>query len=134
MLLRADELPVHQITETLAAVEGSDPQWNDDPAMKKWRVFMKEYYPEGNTNDDNNVYGYTVSQGLVQVLKQCGDDLTRANVMRQAANLKDFEPDLVLPGIKVNTSPTDFYPIEQVQMLKFVGNRWERFGSILADR
>jgi branched-chain amino acid transport system substrate-binding protein len=114
--------------------DSSDPQWANDPGMNKWRAFMNKYYPEGNQNDGNNIYGYTVAQGLVQVLKQCGDDLTRENVMRQAANLKDLELDLLLPGIKVNTSPTDFYPIEQVQLLKFVGSRWERFGSILTDR
>jgi branched-chain amino acid transport system substrate-binding protein len=113
--------------------DADDPQWANDPAMLKWRAFMKKYYPEGNEHDGGNVYGYTAAQGITQVLKQCGDDLTRENVMRQAANLKNFEPDLVLPGIKVNTSPTDYYPIEQVQLLKFAGSRWERFGEILAD-
>jgi branched-chain amino acid transport system substrate-binding protein len=111
----------------------ADPQWANDAGMLKWRAFMKKYYPEGNVNDGSNIYGYTVSQGIIQVLKQCGDDLTRENVMRQAANLKNFEPDLTLPGIKVNTSPTDYYPIQQVQLLKFAGNRWERFGDILSD-
>ena len=112
----------------------SDPQWANDKSMLEWEAFMKKYYPEGNLNDGSNIYGYTVAQGLIQVLKQCGDDLTRENVMRQAANLKDFEPSLVLPGIKVNTSPTDYYPIEQVQLLKFEGKRWVRFGEILTDR
>jgi branched-chain amino acid transport system substrate-binding protein len=111
----------------------ADPQWAKDAGMLKWRAFMKQYYPEGNEHDGSNIYGYTVAQGLIQALKQCGDDLTRENVMRQAANLKDFVPDLVLPGVKVNTSPTDYYPIEQVQLLKFVKGRWERFGEILAD-
>ncbi len=112
----------------------ADPQWANDKGMLAWESFMKKYYPEGNLNDGSNIYGYTVAQGLIQVLKQCGDDLTRENVIRQAANLKDFEPSLVLPGINVNTSPTDFYPIEQVQLLKFEGKRWVRFGDILADR
>jgi hypothetical protein len=102
--------------------------------MNKWREWMAKYQPDGNLHDGSNVYGYTVAQGLVQVFKQCGDDLTRENVMRQAANLKDFAPDLVLPGIKVNTSATDFYPIEQVQLIKFSGKVWQRFGDILADR
>jgi len=114
--------------------DADDPQWAKDPNMEKWRAWMGKYNPDANVHDGNNVYGYTVAQGLIQVLKQCGDDLTRANVMRQAANLKNFVPDLVLPGIKVNTGPTDYYPIEQVQLLKFVGSRWERFGEILADR
>src|SRR5689334_12966197 len=89
----------------------TDPQWKDDPATKKWLAWMKKYYPDGSVQDVNNVYGYTVSQALVQVLKQCGDDLTRDNVMRQVRNLKDLELPMLLPGIKVNTSPTDFYPV-----------------------
>ena len=112
----------------------SDQEWAKDPGMDKWRAWMAKYQPDGNLLDGSYVYGYTVAQGLAQVLKQCGDDLTRENVMRQAANLKNFEPDLLLPGIKVNTSPTDFYPIEQVQLIKFTGSHWQRFGEILADR
>jgi branched-chain amino acid transport system substrate-binding protein len=114
--------------------DADDAQWAKDPGMDKWRAWMAKYQPDGNLHDGSNVYGYTVAQGLVQVFKQCGDDLTRENVMRQAANLKDFAPDLVLPGIKVNTSATDFYPIEQVQLIKFSGKVWQRFGDILADR
>ena len=78
------------------------------------------------------IYAYTVARTLVQVLQQCGDDLTRANIMKQAANLKDFEPGTLLPGIKVNTSPTDFYPIEQVQLQRFKGETWELFGPMLS--
>jgi len=110
-----------------------DPAWAKDPGMEKWRAWMAKYYPDGNAHDVFNVFGYTVAQTMVQALKQCGDDLTRENVMRQAANLKNFEPDLTLPGIKVNTSPTDYYPVEQVQLIKFVGKTWERFGQILGD-
>src|SRR3989441_920437 len=98
--------------------------------VKDWLVFMQKYYPEGNTKDAFNVYGYTVAQGLVHVLKQCGKDLSRENVMRQAANIKDLALPLLLPGIKVNTSPTDFYPIEQEQLAKFDGERWALFGEI----
>ncbi len=108
----------------------TDPQWRNDAGMKDWLVFMQKYYPEGNTKDAFNVYGYPVAQGLVHVLKQCGKDLSRENVMRQAANIKDLALPLLLPGIKVNTSPTDFYPIEQEQLAKFDGERWALFGEI----
>ena len=109
----------------------NDEQWQNDPAIKDWREFMKKYYPDGSLADVNNVYGYTVAQSLVQVLKQCGDNLTRENVMRQAANLKNLELPLALPGVKINTSPTDFAPIESVQLEKFDGTRWVRFGDVL---
>jgi len=109
----------------------SDPQWNNDLAVKDWRVWMKKYYPEGDINDGLNVFGYAVAQSLIQVLKQCGDDLTRENVMRQAANLKNFEIPMLLPGIKINTSPTDFYPIEQQQLARFDGKRWVLFGEVI---
>ena len=92
---------------------------------------MKKYYPEGDIKDALNVYGYAVAQTLVQVLKQCGDDLTRENVMRQAANLKNFEVPVLLPRIRINTSATDFYPIEQVQLARFDGKRWVLFGDVL---
>ena len=91
---------------------------------------MQKYYPDGSTVDDFNVYGYTAAQGLVQVLKQAGSDLSRANVMKQAASLKDLGLPMLLPGIKVNTGPTDFYPIEQEQLAKFDGERWVNFGEI----
>ena len=108
-----------------------DPKWSDDPAMKEWLAWMKKYYPDGNVHDVFNVFGYSVAQTMVQVLKQCGDDLTRENVMRQAANLKDLQLPMLMPGIKINTSPTDFFPIEQEQMGKFNGERWVLFGKIV---
>jgi branched-chain amino acid transport system substrate-binding protein len=108
----------------------TDPQWKNDPAMKEWVAFMKKYYPEGNVEDAFNVYGPMTAQTLVQVLKQCGNDLSRANVMKQAASLQNFELPLLLPGIKINTSPTDFYPIEQEQLAKFDGERWALFGEV----
>ena len=108
----------------------TDPQWKNDQGYKDWLAFMKKYYPEGNTEDAFNVFGYTVAQGLVHVLKQCGNDLSRENVMKQAANIKDLSLPMLLPGIKVNTSPTDFYPIEQEQLVKFDGERWVLFGEI----
>ena len=108
----------------------TDPQWKSDKGFKDWTAFMQKYYPEGNLTDGSNVYGYNVAQTLVQVLKQCGNDLSRENVMRQAANIKNFELPMALPGIKVNTSPTDFYPIEQEQLIKFDGKEWVRFGEL----
>jgi len=109
----------------------TDPQWADDPALKDYQAWMKQYFSDGNIADGLNVAGYTIAQTLVQVLKQCGEDLTRENVMRQAANLKDLALPMLIPGIKVNTSPTDFYPIEQGQMMRFDGKRWVLFGPIL---
>ena len=109
----------------------TDPQWERDAAMKTWREWMKKYYPDGNTADILNVYGYAAALTLVQVLKQCGDDLTRENIMRQAASLKNLEIPVLLPGIRINTSPTDFYPIEQLQLARFDGKRWVLFGELI---
>jgi len=110
----------------------TDPTWDNDAGRKEWAAFMDKYYPEGDKASSFTVYGYTVAQTLVQVLKQCGDDLTRENVMKQAANLKSLELPMLLPGIKINTSDKDFYPIEQMQMQKFNGERWELFGPIMS--
>jgi branched-chain amino acid transport system substrate-binding protein len=108
----------------------TDPEWANDPPMKEWKAFMAKYYPEGNLQDAFNVYGVLVSQTLVQTLKQCGNDLSRANIMKQAASLKDLSLPLLLPGIKVNTSATDFYPLEQEQLIRFDGEKWVRFGEL----
>jgi branched-chain amino acid transport system substrate-binding protein len=110
-----------------------DPAWKDDPGMKKYFDFMAKYYPEGDKNSNFNTYGYATTQLLIHVLQQCGDDLTRENVMKQAASLKDVTTDIALPGIKVNTSPTDYRVNKQLQMMKFNGERWELFGPILED-
>ncbi len=107
----------------------TDPQWQKDKGFLDWLAFMKKYYPDGNLTDGGNVFGYSVAQTLVQVLKQCGNDLSRANVMRQAASL-NLELPLLLPGIKITTSPTDFAPIKQEQLVKFDGKEWIRFGEI----
>jgi branched-chain amino acid transport system substrate-binding protein len=109
----------------------TDPQWKDDPAVKEWEAFMKKYYPEGNLLDASNMYAYTVAQTAHQVLKQAGDNLTRANIMKQAANLKGHRPETLLPGIRINTTADDFAPIESEQLIRFTGERWERFGAIL---
>jgi branched-chain amino acid transport system substrate-binding protein len=110
----------------------TDAQWKDDKGMKTWNEFLDKYYPEANRADASVMFGYTVAQGLVHVLKACGDNLTRENVMKQAASIKDLELDGLLPGIKVNTSATDFAPISSVQLIRFKGETWERFGEILS--
>jgi ABC-type branched-subunit amino acid transport system substrate-binding protein len=110
----------------------NDPQWKDDPAMLEWRGFMGKYYRDGDPKDASNIYAYITAQTMVQILKQCGNDLTRENVMRQAANLKNFSPKLLLPGMSINTSPTDFYPIEQGQLAKFTGTLWQGFGDLIS--
>ncbi len=114
-------------------MEPTDPGWYDTQAMKDWRAWMQKYYPEGNIEDNTNVYGYTVAQTVVQVLRQAGDDLTRENIMKQAASLKDFVPTTIIPGIKINTSPTDYAPIESVQLTRFDGKSWVRFGDVMGD-
>ena len=108
-----------------------DPAWKDDPAMKEWLSFMDKYYPKGDKASSAALYGYAAAETLVQVLKQCGDDLSRENVMRQAAALKDYEPSVVLPGIKVNTDPTNFRPIKQMRLVQFDGRTWQPIGDVL---
>jgi len=110
----------------------SDKQWDNDPGMKEFYAFMTKDFPEGDKLAGEPVVGYGVSQTLVQVLKQCGDNLTRENVMKQAANLKDFRTEVLLPGIKINTGPDDFAPISQLQLMKFKGEKWELFGEVIS--
>jgi branched-chain amino acid transport system substrate-binding protein len=114
------------------AMDPTDPQWKDNAGMKEWVAFMDKYNPSADKTDAGNAYGYNVARTLVQVLKQCGDNLTRENVMKQAASLTDYEPGLLLPGIKINTSATDFYPIEQLQLMRFKGETWELFGGVMS--
>jgi branched-chain amino acid transport system substrate-binding protein len=113
--------------------DAADPQWDKDPGMQKFLIFLKAYYPEGNRLDAATVFGYAAAQTMVKVLEMCGDDLTRANVMKQAASLKDYAPDTLLPGITINTSPTDFAPIKQLQLMRFKGEKWELFGEIMSS-
>jgi branched-chain amino acid transport system substrate-binding protein len=119
------------VLSTAYLKDPTDPQWKNDSAYKEWVTFMDKYYPEGDKTNVFTVYAYSVAQTLIQVLKQCGDDLSRENVMRQAANLHDFQLGMLLPGIKVNTSATDFAPVKQMQMQRFNGETWELFGPIL---
>jgi ABC-type branched-subunit amino acid transport system substrate-binding protein len=110
-----------------------DPTWKDDAGMKKYLDFMAKYYPDGDKTSLFNTYGYSTAQLLVYTLKQCGDDLTRENVMKQATSLKNVELDMALPGIRISTSPTDYRVNKQLQMEKFNGERWELFGPIIED-
>jgi branched-chain amino acid transport system substrate-binding protein len=115
------------------AKDPTDPQWKNDPEFKEWLAWMKRYYPEGDVTDMLNVWGYVTAEMLVQVLRQCADDLTRENALRQAANLRGPEIRMLLPGVRVSTSPTDYHPIKQVQLMKFDGKQWARFGGVLGE-
>ncbi len=110
-----------------------DPTWKNDKGMKDWYAFMAKYYPDGNVKDGSNVVGYGLAQTLVQVLKQCGNNLTRANVMKQAANLKNFRTEVLLPGIKINTSPTDYAPIKAMQLIRFDGTKYVAMGKVIGE-
>jgi len=120
------------ILSTFWYKDPTDPTWKDDRGYKDWLAFMDKDYPEGDKTDNINAYAYTVAQTLIHVLKQCGDELTRENVMRQAASLHDFTVPMLLPGIKINTGPTDFAPVKQVQMARFDGAQWRLFGPLIA--
>jgi branched-chain amino acid transport system substrate-binding protein len=114
------------------AKDAGDAQWKDDPGMKKFLAFLDKHYPDADRTNSQVIYGYGAAQTLTKILEMSGDDLTRANIMKQAANLKDFTPDTLLPGIKINTSATDFAPIEQLQMMRFKGEKWEMFGDVIS--
>jgi branched-chain amino acid transport system substrate-binding protein len=110
----------------------ADSQWDNDAGNKEFLAFLAKDFPEGDKTNNSVVVGYAVAQTLVQVLKQCGDDLTRENIMKQAANIKDFRTEMLLPGITINTSPTDFAPIDQLQLMRFKGEKWEMFGDVIS--
>jgi branched-chain amino acid transport system substrate-binding protein len=110
----------------------TDPGWDDDPGMKQWRDFMKKYMRDADASDQNYVNSFNSGMVLVQALKQCGDDLSRENILKQATNIRDLELPMLLPGIKVNTGPTDYFPIKQMQLMRWDGKRWVRFGEMLS--
>ena len=112
----------------------TDTAWTNDAEMKAWQAWMDKYYPDGDKTSQFNVYGYAAAHMLEQVLQQAGDNLTRENIMKEAANIKDFHIPMSLPGILVNTGPDDFFPIEQMQMVRFEGERWVRFGPLLSAK
>jgi branched-chain amino acid transport system substrate-binding protein len=119
------------IISSAYAKDPTDPTWDNDPGMKDWRAFMKKHFPDGDMSDGGYVFGYGVTLTMLQVLKQCGSDFSRANIMKQATDLKELEIPVLLPGIKVNTSPTNYRPIRQMQLMKWAGKTWERFGDII---
>jgi branched-chain amino acid transport system substrate-binding protein len=112
--------------------EPTDPQWANTPEYEEWLEWMKKYNSAGNLADGNNVYGYSAAQTMVAVLRGCGDNLTRENVMKQAASIHDLKLPMLLPGIAVSTSATDFAPIDQMQLEKFDGTTWQLFGDVLS--
>ncbi|NOJ38497.1 ABC transporter substrate-binding protein [Bradyrhizobium australiense] len=111
--------------------DASDTTWKEDPAIKAWLAFMDKYYPDGDKEDGYAIFGYAAAETLVQVLTQCGDDLSRENIMRQAASLKGYQSPVVLPGIAINTGPADFYPIEQMRLVQFDGSAWQPIGDVI---
>jgi ABC-type branched-subunit amino acid transport system substrate-binding protein len=119
------------VVSTTFLKDASDPAWRDDPGMKEWSSFMDKYYPEGDKDDSSAVFGYAAAETLMQVLRQCGDDLSRNNIMRQAASLVNFHSSVLLPGIAINTSATDFRPIEQMRLVQFDGRTWMPLGRVL---
>jgi branched-chain amino acid transport system substrate-binding protein len=112
----------------------TDPAWANDDEVKAFQSFIEKYYPEGANDNSTVASAYSIAATMAQVLRQCGDDLTRENVMAQAANLKDYAAPLLLPGIKINTSRTDYFPIEQMQMNRFDGSSWIRFGDLVPSQ
>jgi branched-chain amino acid transport system substrate-binding protein len=118
------------ILSTAYVKDPDDPAWKDDPGVKGWREFMVKYVPDGDLHDTNYVNAYNSAMALEAVLKACGDDLSTENILRQAYSIKDLELPMLLPGIKVNTSPTDHMPVEQMQFMRFNGKTWERFGEL----
>jgi branched-chain amino acid transport system substrate-binding protein len=120
------------IVTTAYLKDPTDPTWKSDPGFIQWSAFMDKYFSDGDRASSFTVYGYSAAQTLVQVLRQCGDDLSRQNVMRQAANLNALELPMLLPGIKVNTAPNDYFPLKQMQMQRFNGTTWELFGPVIS--
>ena len=121
------------VISTAFLKDAGDPAWKDDPAMQAWSSFMDKYYPDGDKADGNTMFGYAAAETMIEVLKQCGDDLSRENIMRQAEALKNFRSSLALPGIMINTGPADFRPIEQMRLMQFDGNTWQPIGAVLED-
>jgi branched-chain amino acid transport system substrate-binding protein len=111
--------------------DSTDPRWNDDPGVKEWRAFMNKYMPGTDQSDGNTIYGYASAATMVQVLHQCGDDLSRENIMKQALSLHDFAPGVLLPGVKISTGPTNYPPMRQMQLARWSGTHWDNFGEVI---
>ena len=119
------------VVSTSFLKDADDAAWKDDPAIKAWLAFMDKYYPDGDREDAYAIFGYAAAETLFQVLTQCGDDLSRENIMHQAASLKNYKSTVTLPGIAINTSPTDFRPIEQMRLVQFDGTAWQPIGDVI---
>jgi branched-chain amino acid transport system substrate-binding protein len=119
------------VISTTFLKDASDTTWKDDPAIKEWLAFMDKYYPDGDKDDGYAIFGYAAAETLVKVLTQCGDDLSRENIMRQAASLRNYQSPVALPGIAINTGPADFHPIEQMRLVQFDGNSWQPIGDVI---
>jgi branched-chain amino acid transport system substrate-binding protein len=117
------------VISTAFLKDAGDSMWKDDPAIKEWSAFMDKYYPDGDKDDNYALYGYAAAETLVQVLNQCGGDLSRENIMKQAASLRDYRSPILLPGIAINTGPADFRPIKQMRLVQFDGNAWQPIGD-----
>jgi hypothetical protein len=118
------------VISTAFLKDGGDPAWKDDDAMKEYLSFMDRYYPEGDREDSYAVFGYAVAQTLVQVLRQCGNDFSRENIMKQAQSLKNFQSSVTLPGIAITTSPADFRPVKDMRLVQFDGRTWQPIGQL----
>jgi len=114
------------------AKDASDPQWKDDGGMKAFDELLAKYFPDTNRVDSSAMTGYNMATTMVEVLRRCGDNLTRENVMKQAASLKQFAQGGLLPGVTLTTAPDDFQPIEQLQLMRFTGERWQLFGDVIS--
>ncbi|WP_207802961.1 ABC transporter substrate-binding protein [Roseicella frigidaeris] len=110
--------------------DSTDPSWRDDPGMQEWRAFMQQYYPDGDLTDAGNVFGYGIAATMLQVLRQCGRDLSRERLIQEAANLRTVEVPVLLPGIRVDTGPANYHPIRQMQLARWTGTTWQRFGGV----
>ena len=110
----------------------TDPRWDNDTSMNTWRAFMAKYYPDGDLKDGGNVSGFGLTYTMLQVLRQCGNDMSRENLLKQATNLKDFDNPVLLPGIKINTAPDNYRPIRQLQLMRWTGKTWDLFGDVIA--
>jgi branched-chain amino acid transport system substrate-binding protein len=111
--------------------DASDTTWKEDAAVKDWLAFMDKYYPDGDKEDGNAIFGYAAAETLARVLTQCGDDLSRENIMRQAASLRNYQLGVTFPGIAINTGPADFHPIKQMRLVQFDGNAWQPIGDVI---
>jgi branched-chain amino acid transport system substrate-binding protein len=119
------------VVSTSFLKDSSDPAWKDDPAMKAWSSFMDKYFPDGDREDSNALFGYAAAETLAYVLRECGDDLSRENVMRHATSLRGYRSSVALPGITLNTGPADFRPIKQMRLMQFDGSTWQPIGDVI---